>query len=189
MASHQDSSRAHFDEESQSHGLSHLDSGPNLRRIVSARILSKLALYFLAFGVILLTSGGIRSLFFDYGINARILIVIGSVTTFLGVAYTIIALLFIKSLDMSSALVLNFSIDPESLPRRTSPNQNNISSISANLDTQWFQECHSELKYMESPPSYESLAPKSLQTSSSERVVKCDDEPPPPFASLEVKQD
>ena len=69
------------------------------RRLVSANILTKLAMYFLAFGLLMLCTGGIRSFFFPSTVSAKVLIIIGTITALVGVIFTIVAILVMRSLS------------------------------------------------------------------------------------------
>lgn len=160
----------------------------NVKRLNAAGILTKLAIYFISFGVILLLTGGIRSVFFEYGINSRILVIIGTVTASLGIVYTLLALIFIKSLDLSPTVILNLSMNSETSLRRPG-NQSSQSTVSSSVP---FNGTCNDLKYLEPPPSYESTvtsSPRIINDVLEEpRQESRQDEQPPSFTSLFVKK-
>ena len=148
----------------------------SMRRIAAAGILSKLAVYFLAFGVVLLCAGGIRSLFFSYGINSRVLVIIGSVTAMLGLFYTLLALMFIKSLgrDVSAFGLWSYERrDSTSNHRSRRETRESIASVSGTLSSrnqQTFSYAsphlfpvssnhagHDAKSYWEPPPAYDTV--------------------------------
>ena len=72
----------------------------SFRRLVAANILTKVAMYCLAFGLLLLCTGGIRSCFLPASSSSQLLIIIGIVAALLGVVHTIIAIFVIGGVGL-----------------------------------------------------------------------------------------
>lgn len=87
----------------------HEDSSP---RVVVANVLSKLAIYFLSFGLVLLLLGGVRALLFPSNDTTKILVILGLVTALLGIIYTVVVVALVKCMtrDMPSNM-LNRNIE------------------------------------------------------------------------------
>lgn len=80
---------------------------PVLRKIFATRILTRLAIYFIIFGIILLLMGGLRSLLFPSNLPSRILVAVGILVLALGTLYMCIAI--------SIARTMRDQISPSSL--------------------------------------------------------------------------
>lgn len=68
-------------------------------RIVVANVLSKLAIYFLSFGLVLLLLGGVRSLLFPANDTTKVLVILGLVTAALGIIYTVMVIALIRCIN------------------------------------------------------------------------------------------
>lgn len=80
-------------------------------KFAAARILAKLAVYFMAFGLLLLLMGGIRGILFPNHSPSKVLVILGVITSSLGVVYTIVSLVMIRSLSIeSNGRITNSSI-------------------------------------------------------------------------------
>ena len=139
----------------------------SFRRLVAANILTKVAMYCLAFGLLLLCTGGIRSCFLPASSSSQLLIIIGIVAALLGVVHTIIAIFVMKSIrgDITPSTVW-------SMGRTSRPSRSEIRTVSRHVaDSQASSSSSSsqftysnpalvaaeaeDLKYWEPPPSYE----------------------------------
>lgn len=143
------------------------DRERSFRRLVVANILTKLAMYFLAFGLLMLCTGGIRSFFLPTSASSRILIVIGVVTAVLGVAYTVIAIFIMRSIRTEISPSAVWAIG--SVPRPSRRDLSEIRSVSRNVPApgpstgEHFSYSNpvlmaaeaDDLKCWEPPPSYE----------------------------------
>lgn len=144
------------------------DQDRSFRRLVAANILTKMAMYFLAFGLLMLCTGGIRSFFMPTNASSKVLIIIGIVTALLGVLYTVIAVFVMKSIrgDITPSTVWSMGRsrrpsrgdirEINSVSRQVPPlsgasagshfSYSNPALVAAEAD---------DLKYWEPPPSYE----------------------------------
>lgn len=148
----------------------------SFRRLVLANVLTKLAMYFLAFGLLMLCTGGIRSFFLPTSASSRILIVIGIVTAVLGVAYTVIAIFIMRSIRTEISPSAVWAMGREPRPSRRDLNE--IRSVSRHVPApgtstgEHFSYSNpalvaaeaDDLKCWEPPPSYE-VATKTQSTS------------------------
>lgn len=138
------------------------------RRFAAASILTKLAVYFLAFGLILLCTGGIRAMFFPANVPSKVLIIVGIIISSLGIVYTVIALAFIRSLgvDVTPSSLWNMGVNTPSRSHRRRRHRNIVvNNISGRVtrrnprDSSPYSPdlvaAEEDLKYWEPPPSYE----------------------------------
>ena len=149
------------------------DQDRSFRRLVAANILTKMAMYFLAFGLLMLCTGGIRSFFMPTNASSKVLIIIGIVTALLGVLYTVIAIFVMKSIRGEITPSTVWSMGRSHRPSRRDLRE--IHSVSRQVPQSSGPSAGShfsysnpalvaaeaeDLKYWEPPPSYE-VATKS----------------------------
>lgn len=79
-------------------------------KLAAARILAKLALYFMSFGLLLLIMGGIRGILFPNHSPSKVLVILGVITSSLGVLYTIISLVMMRSLSRQAEGMVSSSL-------------------------------------------------------------------------------
>ncbi|KAI1295339.1 hypothetical protein HDE_05592 [Halotydeus destructor] len=72
-------------------------------RYYMANILSRMAIYFLSFGLIMLLLGGVRSVLFASNVATRVLVIIGLTVTALGILLTFCVACLIKMIQASVA--------------------------------------------------------------------------------------
>lgn len=108
-------------------------------KLAAVRILAKLGLYFMAFGLLLLVMGGIRGILFPNHSPSKVLVILGVITSSLGVIYTIVSLVMIRSLSREangsiSASIFNlWSRNPQS--DEIIVDQEPINSISRSMES------------------------------------------------------
>lgn len=72
--------------------------------LLIANIVSKLAIYFLSFGLVLLVLGGVRALIFPSNQATTVLVVLGLTTAGVGICFTVFVIIAIKLLNRHGAL-------------------------------------------------------------------------------------
>lgn len=108
-------------------------------KLAAIRILAKLGLYFMAFGLLLLVMGGIRGILFPNHSPSKVLVILGVITSSLGVIYTIVSLVMIRSLSREANGSISASVF--NLWSRNSPHddvvvdQEPINSISRSVES------------------------------------------------------
>jgi hypothetical protein len=162
------------------------EQNSSFRRLVAANILTKMAMYFLAFGLLMLCTGGIRSFFMPTNASSKVLIIIGVVTALLGVLYTVIAIFVMKSIRAEITPSTVWSMGRSHRPSRRDLRE--IQSVSRNIPHSSGASAGNhfsysnpalvaaeadDLKYWEPPPSYE-VATKDAAAGNSTLVTPRD---------------
>lgn len=138
----------------------------SFRRLVAANFLTKMAMYFLAFGLLMLCTGGIRSFFLPSNASSKVLIIIGIVTALLGVLYTVIAIFVMKSIRTEITPSTVWSMGRSQRPSRRDlleihsvsrqvPQSSSTASQFSYANPALVAAEADDIKYWEPPPSYE----------------------------------
>lgn len=132
------------------------DGSGNPRAAV-ANILSKLAIYFLSFGLVLLLLGGVRSLLMPSNEATRVLVYLGLVTSALGILYTFIVVALVKCLQREHDANLESGDVDQIPPRRTRRhgNSSNVSSVMSATGGYVNGALYGDDGKWEAPPTYE----------------------------------
>ena len=130
-----------------------------MRKLCVSRVLTRLSIYFIIFGIIMLLMGGLRSLLFPQNVPSKILVALGILTLAMGTLYMCLAIAIIRTIrdqiSPSSLLVTTLSSRPTHRGEE-------ISSVSRQVPFAMPGQCYAnpalrieDPKEWEPPPSYE----------------------------------
>lgn len=144
----------------------------NSPRIVVANILSKLAIYFLSFGLILLLLGGVRALLFPANATTKVLVVLGIVTASLGIIYTVSVVALLKCLQSSVVISDQSREEVNSISRNVPLGRDGASFVYTNPGL--FAVGDEEPKTWEAPPCYDEAIRSGASSSNTLDQVSVD---------------
>lgn len=151
---------------------------PVFRKLFFSRVLTRLSIYFIIFGIIMLLMGGLRSLLFPQNMPSKILVAVGILTLAMGTLYMCVAIAIIRTIrdriSPSSLWVMTLSSRPNYRGEEITSVSRHVPFPAPGQDHHQQHQCYSnpmmrseDPKEWEPPPSYESAVASSPRPVSS----------------------